>query len=218
MSAAVFAGNFAKERQQARRRAKVQQGGDVRPMRRQYIERQIDTVELAVVLGAVLQMIDHLKGRAQRIGIGPGRPVLAMKIEHESPDRHGGVAAIMHQLVPIRVAALGDVARKAVRRSSGWVGASPLSASTRRSGSAAWRCPTCRAESASEASSRQLAAFRQGRVIGDVVGGAREAVEAQDGGRSRGAISSEATGKFSPCSVLLASTSGAMSSSLRNKA
>ena len=34
---------------------------------------------------------------------------LAMHVEHEAADRHGGVAAIVHQLVPVAIAQLGDV-------------------------------------------------------------------------------------------------------------
>src|SRR5262245_55143351 len=78
-------------------------------MRLQDIERQVDAVEVAIVLGTVLEMVDHLQRRAKWIGMGPGRFVLAMHIEYEAPDRHGRVAAIMNELIPARVAALSHV-------------------------------------------------------------------------------------------------------------
>src|SRR5262249_20596860 len=101
-----------KRGQQSGRRARIQQRCDIRPMRRQDIERQVDAVEIAIILGAVLHMIEDLERRTERIGIGPRRAVLAVHIEHKAPDRHGGIAAIMHELIPIRVAALGDVGAK----------------------------------------------------------------------------------------------------------
>src|SRR5262249_14052959 len=73
------------------------------------IKWQVDAVELAIILGAVLKVIDRLQGRTKRVGISPGRSVLAMHIEDETPHRHRRVAAIVHELIPIRVAAPGHV-------------------------------------------------------------------------------------------------------------
>ena len=42
-------------------------------VRRQNVLREIDAVEIAVVLAAVLQMIDDLQRRAERVIRGPGR-------------------------------------------------------------------------------------------------------------------------------------------------
>src|SRR5262245_2122288 len=81
-------------------------------MRLQDVEWKVDAVELAIILGTVLELVDHLQRRAQRIGISPGRSVLAMHVEHETADRHGRVPAIVHELLPVGIAALGHVLTK----------------------------------------------------------------------------------------------------------
>ena len=90
----------------ARRRAKLLDAG---ARRRKRIERDIDAVEVAEVLAAVLQVIDDLQCGAERIVRRPGGAALAMHIEHEAADRHRRVAAIMNEIVPVRVAQLGHV-------------------------------------------------------------------------------------------------------------
>ena len=88
----------------------------------------------------------------------------------------------MHQLVPIRVTALGHVGAKGGEKIER-MGRARVPSPPARAAAAAppWRCRTCRASVAFERiEPREFAAFGQGRMVGDVVGGAREAVEAQD--------------------------------------
>src|SRR5258708_19109242 len=70
------------------------------------VARQVDAIELSVIVGAILQMVQHLKCRAQRVRRRERRPILAMKIEKLATDGRGGIAAIFHQIVPIAVAQL----------------------------------------------------------------------------------------------------------------
>ena len=95
---------------QRRRGAIRAQGLDRNARRVQGVPRHIDPVDLVVVLAAVLQVVDHLQRRAQGVIGRPGRARLAVHIQHEPPDRHGRIAAIVHQLVPAGVACLGHVA------------------------------------------------------------------------------------------------------------
>ena len=76
---------------------------------RQRIARQVDAVEIAKILAAILQMIVDLQAGAQRVGGRPGRGALAVDVEHEAADRHRRIAAIVDHLVPVLVAKLGDV-------------------------------------------------------------------------------------------------------------
>ena len=95
--------------QQLRRRARRFQRLDAGACGLERIERDIDPVERPVILHAILQVIDDLQHRADIVGRGPGRAALAMHVEHEAADRHRRIAAIVDQLVPVRVAVLGDV-------------------------------------------------------------------------------------------------------------
>ena len=76
------------------------------------ILRNIDAVDVPVIGAAILQMIDDLQRRAERVVGRPGRAALAMDIEHEAADRHRRIGAIVNQIVPIPIAALGDVHAK----------------------------------------------------------------------------------------------------------
>ena len=104
----------ARSRRQARSagaaRSRAERPRRVAPCRGERVEREIDAVEAAVILAAILQVVDDLQRRAQRVGGRPGRAVFAVHVEHEAADRHGRVAAIVHELVPVGVAQLGDVA------------------------------------------------------------------------------------------------------------
>ena len=95
--------------QQRRRRLRLAQHLDRCAACGQRIARQVDAVEIFVILGAVLQMVVDLQARAQRVRRGPGRGALAVDVEHEAPDRHRRIAAIMNDVVPILVTQLGDV-------------------------------------------------------------------------------------------------------------
>ena len=54
-------------------------------------------------------MIDDLQRGAQRIIGRPDRAVLAVHVAYEASHRHGGIAAVVHQVVPVLVAQLGHV-------------------------------------------------------------------------------------------------------------
>ena len=77
---------------------------------RPHTSRQIAAVQRGEVLRAVLQMVQHLQRRAQRVRGHVGRAILAVQIEHVPSDRHRRVAAVVIQLVPVRIAQLGRVA------------------------------------------------------------------------------------------------------------
>src|SRR6478752_6768777 len=63
--------------------------------------RPADARELAVILAAILQVIDDLQRRAEGIIGRPGNPALPMHVEHEASNRHGRVRAVADQIVPI---------------------------------------------------------------------------------------------------------------------
>src|SRR5665647_580385 len=76
------------------------------------VKRNIDTVQIAVVGGAVLQVVDNLQRRADGVGREPSAMALAMHVEHETSDRHRGVGAVPHEIVPVAVAQFGGVETK----------------------------------------------------------------------------------------------------------
>src|SRR6478752_4067741 len=71
--------------------------------------RPADAIELAVILAAILQVIDDLQRRAEGIIGRPGNPAFTMYVEHEASNRHGRVCAVADQIVPIAVAQLGHI-------------------------------------------------------------------------------------------------------------
>ena len=71
--------------------------------------RNVDTVEIAIVLPAILQMIDDLQGGAQRVIGRPAVAAFAVDVADEATDRHGGERAVSDQIVPIAIAQLCDV-------------------------------------------------------------------------------------------------------------
>ena len=76
----------------------------------------------AIVLAAILQVVDHLQRRAQRVGGGPGRLVLAVHVEDEAADRRRREPAVIHQLGPIGVAGLAHVEAEGVEQVEGVAG------------------------------------------------------------------------------------------------
>src|SRR5256885_1116965 len=89
---------------------------DARSLRGQGVDWNIDTIEFAVVLGAVLQMVDHLQRGAERVIGGPNGLRLAVQVEHETADRRRRISAIVHELVPIGVTSLRDVAAEGLKK------------------------------------------------------------------------------------------------------
>ena len=127
-------------------------------------------------------MIDDLQRGAQRV-VGGHRPCdFAMQVEHEAADRRRRIAAVVHQLVPVGVAPLGDVAaegfqqieRMAVREIRAPAGQT-RSAFAFRAGAGLAAQPRLQPI--------ELGKLLPGigrRVVGDIVGRAREPVEGQD--------------------------------------
>ena len=73
------------------------------------LQRQVDAIELSVVVGAILQMVDHLQRGAQRVGRRPKGMRFAVDIENEPPHRHRRQPAIVDELRHVGVAPLGHV-------------------------------------------------------------------------------------------------------------
>jgi hypothetical protein len=92
------------------RRARSQlQHVDVEPFGGKPLTGQVDAVQFAVVVLAVLQVIEDLQGGAERVGGGIACRVLAMQIQQVAPDRVGGEAAVAEQFAPVGVAQLHRV-------------------------------------------------------------------------------------------------------------
>ncbi len=107
---------------------------------------------------------------------------LAVDVQHEAPDRHGGIRAITDEIVPVAIAKLGHVHSER--------GEQVLRV--------AWRELACRELCAQSDADRVIVAFaKQGRfepidqcelflrrkrgMIGDIVGGTDEFVKREDG-------------------------------------
>ncbi len=61
-------------------------------------------------------MVQHLQHGAQRVGMRPSVVRLAVQIQHVAAHRHGAVAAVIHQLRPVGVAAFGGVLPEGVQQ------------------------------------------------------------------------------------------------------
>ena len=94
---------------QFRRRPGSIQGLDTNPRRRKIVEWNVDPVEIAIIVPAVLQMIDDLQRRAERVRGGVAGVRFAVEIEQEAPDRVGRIETIAEQVLPIVVAILDGV-------------------------------------------------------------------------------------------------------------
>ena len=146
------------------------------------IERDVDAVERAIVFSAVLQMIDDLQRRAQRVGGGPGAAVLAVDVENEAPDRHGRIGAVTDQVVPIAIAQFGGVGAECGEQVLG-VAWREITGGERVSQG---RCLGTRVLLPQQAGfqaiePRNLFRCGQDRAVRHVVGGAHEAIERENG-------------------------------------
>ena len=147
----------------------------------QRIARQIDAIEVSVVLAAVLQMIVDLQAGAERVGGRPGRRALAVDVEHEAPDRHRRIPAIVNHLVPVLVAQLGHIHPERDQ---------DIERMARRHRTLRQRAPQIDRLGLAVAPPQQfgfeqieiseLVARAERRVIGDVVGGPDEIVEREN--------------------------------------
>ena len=168
-------------REQRRRGLRLTERFDADAVRGEKIERDIDAVEIAVVGLAILQMIDDLQRRAQRIVGRPGAAALAVHVEHEAADRHRRQRTITDQIVPVAIAQLGHIELESgeqilcVPRRQRALG--ERRAQTHRRHILAVLADEARAEPVEEP---KLLFRRKRRMVGDVVGGANEIVECQN--------------------------------------
>ena len=100
---------------QARRRRLRSQRFDGGPVAGQDIQRQVDPVEIAIIRAAVLEVVDDLQRRADRIGSRPCRRALPVHVEDEASNRHRRKGAVRHQIIPIRVAPLDRIEPKSLQ-------------------------------------------------------------------------------------------------------
>ena len=168
--------------QQRRRCPRLAERLDRGAGRRQRIARQIDAIEVAIVLAAILQMIVDLQAGAERVRRRPGRGALAVDVEHEASDRHRRIAAIMDHFVPVLVAKLGHVHPERDQ---------DIERMARRHRTLRQRAPQIDGLGLAVALAQQfgfeqieigelVAARASVGMIGDVVGGPDEIVERQD--------------------------------------
>ena len=134
-----------------------------------------------MILGAVLQMIDHLQGGAQRVVGGPQRRRLAVHVEHEASDRRGGIATVVHELGPVCIALLGDVATEGFQKVE-----RVLVGEVARLQDSAQRHAFCAVSTLAAQRCfhpRQLIELLRGSgagMIGHIIGSAHEAIEGQN--------------------------------------
>ena len=132
-------------------------------------------------------MVQHLQGRAQRIGGRPGVATLTVKIKQLPSDRRGRVAAIRYQIVPVVIAQFRRIqakgAQHVVRNAARWrflvsgIGSGGIAvAVVRESGPGA--PPGSYGHAVEPADFGRPPAARG--VVGDVVGAAGKAVEGVD--------------------------------------
>lgn len=152
-------------------------------MRRERVLRQIDPVEVAVVLAAILQMIDDLQRGAERVIRRPDAAgIFAMDVADEASDGHRRIAAIVDEIVPVAITQLRHVALE---------GDDQVARMLRIEAALA----TCVAQSACDRRIRfglshkpviervqeiELFLRAERGMIGDVVGGANEIIEGED--------------------------------------
>ena len=126
-------------------------------------------------------MIDDLQRGAQRIVRRPGVAALAVHVEHEAADRHRRIAAISDQILPVAIAALGDVHAKRREQilSVAWrkraLGERVAQRGRVRLGLVFAQQPLFEL-----VEQRELVRFGERGMVRDVVGGAHEAVEREN--------------------------------------
>ena len=148
----------------------------------QHVPRQVDPVVAAIILRAILQVVDDLERGADRVRRSPdhGR-VLAMNVEDEAAHGHGRETAIGDEVVPIlipvlpRVEAEGVEEFEGVRRRKAARGEFPLQRLSLTVGG-----PLAGQRVGEVVEKLDLALGRQLGVVGDVVARTHEIVESQD--------------------------------------
>ena len=99
-----------------RRRLRPRKSRNFSAVLRQIFERNVDPVEISIVFGAILKMIDDLQRRAQGVGRFPRRSRLAVYVENKSPDGHRRIAAVLDEFGPGVVSAFGDILAKCLEK------------------------------------------------------------------------------------------------------
>ena len=154
---------------------------DPRSMGGHRVLGKIDAVDLAVILAAILEVVDHLERRAKRIVGGPGRAVLAVHVQHVAADRHRRERAVMHEIRPVAGARLAGIEPESVEellsvdRRKVPLGKDPPQGLGLGVGRA--RAEERRLQPVEKA---QLLVGREGGMVGDVVGRSHKAVEGED--------------------------------------
>ncbi len=172
---------FREDDSELRRRLGLVEHVDGQALLLQEVEGDVDAADLAVVLGAVLHMVDHLERGAQRVVGRPGGAALAMHVQHEAADRHRRIAAIVHQLVPIRGARFGDVAAEGFEKIERvLVGQAPLGEHAAQRDAFRRGVAFAGQAGAHIFEQGELLGRRGAGMVGDVVGGARETVESEN--------------------------------------
>ncbi len=104
-----------------------------------------------------------------------------MNIEHEAPHGAGGIAAIFHQVIPVAITQLGDVEAKGLQQIEGMAGRH-ATLGQRRAQRQGISLRVAAAEQGFFHPVEQCEFFcrHQARMIGDVIGHAREAIEGEN--------------------------------------
>ena len=166
--------------------------------------RQVAAVQFGKVLGAVLQVIEHLQRGAERIGWGVRRAILAVHIEHVAPNRHRRGAAIVEQLVPAGVAQLGGILAEGDQQVGGMA---RIDAGFGQAGAQAGSAGGAGVAAAEQhvfhrVQTGDLVVRGQGVAVGDVVGVAGEGVVGMHMGAQIGADQRRADRKVLVAAIL----------------
>jgi hypothetical protein len=155
---------------------------DAGPVLLQGLPRQVDPIDIAKILAAILQVVDHLEGGADRVRGGPGAArILAVDVEDEAADRHRRVAAVMREFVPVLVARLVRVHPERVEEFQRVARRQPALGERAAQRGGFRIVGTLAGQRVGEAvEERDLLLRRQAGIVGDVVAGPDEVVEVED--------------------------------------
>ena len=172
----------AKNLAERRRLGLGRQSGQIGAGRAHEVLRQVAAVKVMQVLLAILEMVEHLKRRAERIGGCVGVARFAVDVEDVAADRHGGDAAVVEQLVPGRVAALGGVLTEGDEQVCGVAGIDAGFGEAHAKAGSAWRAAVALPEQhrLHMVEARDLVGRLQVGAVADVVGIAGEGVVGVD--------------------------------------
>ena len=174
-------GETMQARKQRRRCLRRAERFNARAARGKRVEWNVDPVEIAVIVLAVLQMIDDLQRRAQCVIGRPDRAALAVHVADETTHRHRRQRTITDEIVPIAITQFGHVeperGEQILRMARRKASRSKCVAQLDRD-----RIFVVAADKASLETIEQakLLVRRKCSVIGDIVSGADKIIECQD--------------------------------------